>query len=273
MLETVMKYEIIFYVMGIMMAVGMLAKLISYLTTRKLVKAASDIQKSNQRLMRLIKAKFEHASMVSDKVQNVDAFVKKYLYEYKVFGARLGSWQSFTLKMIWLIVTVGVIGVVSSYQTVGLEEQTLRYGAFAAIYAVLLVSIHILSDEKTKLDAAKNYMVEYLENVCMHRYEKANQALQAVREEKLVQNVEGSIIQKAEGIMAQHVEGSEILSTEGRVTQNLEETAGTRIVKETTAAVEKKKDVELQIAEEQQDIKHRDEQEKRFRAILEEFLA
>ena len=71
MLETVMKHDVIFYVIGLLMAVGVLAKLVSYFTARKLVRAASDIQKSNHRLMRLVKAKFEHATMVSDKVQNV----------------------------------------------------------------------------------------------------------------------------------------------------------------------------------------------------------
>ena len=77
MLETVMKHNVIFYVMGSLMTVGILAKLVSYFTARKLVKAAGDIQKSNQKLMRLVKAKFEHASMVSDKVKNVEAFANK----------------------------------------------------------------------------------------------------------------------------------------------------------------------------------------------------
>lgn len=248
MLETVLKQGIIFYVIGILMAAGMLAKLISYITARRLVKAASDIQKSNQRLMRLVKAKFEHASMVSDKVQNVDAFVKKYLYEYKVFGAHLSTWQSFPLKMIWVIVTFGLLSFLMSYQAVGLEEQTLRYGAFAAIYAVILVSIHILSDEKTKLDAAKNYMVEYLENVCVHRYEKASQALHAVREENVAENAEEELTEDK----VEHVEKNKIKKN---------------------AVVEEAKNPQLSLTEEQEDRKRRDEQEMRIRAILEEFLA
>ena len=245
MLETVMKHDVIFYVMGLFMAVGVLAKLVSYFTARKLVKAASDIQKSNQRLMRLIKAKFEHASMVSDKVQNVEAFVNKYFYEYKVFGARLGSWRSFPFKMIGLIITFGLIGMAASFKISGLEEQTFRYGAFAAIYAVILASIHILSDEKTKLDAAKNYMVEYLENVCVRRYEKANQALQSsedsVQPEEVVQPTE-EVVRPAEEVV-QAVE-SETVPPEPELSFAKEETA-----------------------------KSREDQEMRIRAILEEFLA
>lgn len=245
MLETVMKHDVIFYVMGLFMAVGVLAKLVSYFTARKLVKAASDIQKSNQRLMRLIKAKFEHASMVSDKVQNVEAFVNKYFYEYKVFGARLGSWRSFPFKMIGLIITFGLIGMAASFKISGLEEQTFRYGAFAAIYAVILASIHILSDEKTKLDAAKNYMVEYLENVCVRRYEKANQVLQSsedsVQPEEVVRPTE-EVVRPAEEVV--QAAESETVPPEPELQFAKEETA-----------------------------KSREDQEMRIRAILEEFLA
>lgn len=231
MLETIMKHGIIFYVIGILMAAGVLAKFVSYITSKKLVKAASDIQKSNQRLMRLVKAKFEHASMVSDRVQNVEAFVQKYLYEYKVLGARLDTWRTFPMKMIWLIVTFGLLGVAASYQTEGMTTQTFWYGAFGSICAVVLISIHILSDEKGKLAAARNYMVEYLENVCARRYEKASQTMQTVKEDE-----------------------------EDEVEKILEET-------------QEKEEVEIQIAEEEQDSEQKDEQEIRFRAILEEFLA
>jgi hypothetical protein len=243
-----MKHDMIFYVMGILLAVGVLAKMVSYFTARKLVRAASDIQKSNHRLMRLVKAKFEHATMVSDKVQNVEAFVNKYFYEYKVLGARLCGWQSFPFKMIGLIITFGLVGMAVSFSASGLGEQTFRYGAFAAIYAVVLVSIHILSDEKIKLDAAKNYMVEYLENVCVRRYEKANRMLQSSEDDA-------------------HSSESEMQSSENDV-QLAEENAQS---KEPEAEVTLP-EPELQFAKEET-TKSREDQEMRIRAILEEFLA
>ena len=261
MLETGVKHAVSFYVMGLFMAVGVLAKLVSYFTARKLVKAASDIQKSNQRLMRLIKAKFEHASMVSDKVQNVEAFVNKYFYEYKVFGARLGSWRSFPFKMIGLIITFGLIGMAASFKISGWEEQTYRYGVFAAIYAVILVSIHILSDEKTKLDAAENYMVEYLENVCVRRYEKANQALQSsegsVHPEEVISVSENGMQASRSGVQ--------------------EDENGVKLAQEKVLQKEQERETvspepELQFAKEET-AKSREDQEMRIRAILEEFLA
>lgn len=178
MLETIVKHGVIFFAMGAMMGLGVFAKIISYITVRKVEREASEIQKSNHKLMRLVKAKFEHASMVSDKVQNVEAFVKKYLYEYRVLGVRLVTWQGLQKKAIWLLGAFGIVGTLSSLQVQGMNEQTFQYISWTGILLVLLSVIQVMSDEKTRLEAAKNYMVDYLENVCIHRYEKVNQAIQ-----------------------------------------------------------------------------------------------
>lgn len=175
MLETIVEKEIIFYVMGIVFGLAVLAKLISYITVRKMAKAASEIHKSNHRLMRLIKAKFEHASMVSDRVQNVEAFVEKYIYEYRVFKVSLCFWRGLPRKTIWAIVLLGVVGVFTSYRIDGMSVLTLQYLQWTCIWSLFLALLHFLLEEDMRIDAAKNYAVEYLENVCVHRYARANQ--------------------------------------------------------------------------------------------------
>ena len=237
MLEAVIKQGVIFYVMGVMLVIGIAAKVISHFTTGKMVRAAGEIQKSNHRLMRLVKAKFEHASMVSDKVQNVEVFVKKYLYEYKVFGVHLSTWQSLPKKMAWLIAAIGIAGSLISFQALGMGEETFRYICFTGIFAVALFSIHILSDEKTKWAAAENYMVDYLENVCLHRYEKAGLDAQKVTE---AENAEAEPL-KAE--TDENVPGALEMQEKSEISKQAELT------------------------------KERVEQEMRIRAILEEFLA
>ena len=63
MLEVIVKQNVIIYVMGALFGLGILAKLVSVFTARRLVREAKDIHNSNHRLMKLVKAKFEHASM------------------------------------------------------------------------------------------------------------------------------------------------------------------------------------------------------------------
>ena len=237
MLETVIKYDVIFYLMGVAVAVGAIGKLISYVSVKKLVKASSEIQKSNHRLMRLVKAKFEHASMVSDKVQNIEAFAQKYLYEYKVLFASLYTWATLPVKMAWLSFVLGAMGAVACYGVQGMKESVFMHIGVAFVCFVFLISVHVLSDEKRKIDVVKNYIVEYLENVCVHRYEKANRvAVEAVADPVQV------AIQEIE-----------------------EENTPEEIVQEVR---------EEEISKEETDTsKYRVEQEMRIRAILEEFLA
>ena len=190
MLETIVEKEIIFYAMGIVFGFAVLAKIVSYITVRRMAKAAGDIHKSNHRLMRLIKAKFEHASMVSDKVQNVKAFVEKYIYEYRVLKISLHSWRSFPGKAIWVIALFGVFGIFTGYRLEGLGVLTLQYLQWTCIWILFLVLLHYMMDEQVRLEATKNYAVEYLENVCIHRYAKANQVISEQEQEVVEEQVE-----------------------------------------------------------------------------------
>ena len=206
MLETVVKQEIIFYAMGILMVLGIVARLVSHFTVRRMVKAAGEIQKSNHRLMKLVKAKFEHASMISDKVQNVEAFVDKYIYEYKVFGVRLGGWRAFPKKVLWIIGILGVFAIFESFRMGGASDLMLKYVQWTGIFVLFLLLLGFVAEENSRLDATKNYMVEYLDNVCIHRYAKMNHAAEEVEEtvEKSAEEEE-----KIEEVVAEPVDTSE----------------------------------------------------------------
>ncbi len=202
MLETIVKQQIIFYAMGILMVLGIVAKLVSHFTVRRMVKAAAEIHKSNHRLMKLVKAKFEHASMLSDKVQNVGAFVDKYIYEYKVLGVRVGAWRTFTKKVLWLISILGVFAIFESYRVGGFNDLTLQYVQWTGIYILFLLLLGFVTEEASSLEAMKNYMVEYLENVCIHRYAKMNQNIQEseTEEEEIIEEIQEENTKEAEPI-------------------------------------------------------------------------
>lgn len=230
--------EIIFYAMGVLLGISLLAKLITTFTIRRMVKEAAEIQKSNHKLMKLVKSKFEHASMVSDRVQNVGAFVDKYLYEYKVCGIRLHSWQNVPKRGLFVILILGVFTVCESVRSEGMTMATVGYIQWTGIFLLLLLLIQFVSGEKTQLEAARNYMVDYLENVCVHRYAKKHQ---------MVEEESSEVVQK----------------------ENLQGENGTEEVQATVNEVKMEGQVTPQISEEEK----RSQQEIRIRAILEEFLA
>ena len=181
MLEYIVKSEIVYYVIGIAGVLGILSKLIVGITLRKLVKAASDMSKSTHKFMKLVRAKFEHACMVNERVDNVDVFVSKYIQEYKVMGVSIHTWQRF--EKIWVYVTLiaATIRIVVIYyyaQLIGSMSQIemtnsmIVTGSIAVAECIVLIGIYQIGDEKYKLSALKVYMIDYLENVYAQRLQK-----------------------------------------------------------------------------------------------------
>lgn len=195
MVEAIVKQEIIVFVMGVLAGVGIIAKLVSYMTVRKMVKAAGEMQKSTHRLMKLVKAKFEHASMISDKVQNVRAFVDKYIYEYEVLRLKLCTWQSIPKKMLWIIGIVGGFCMLVSDRKLGDGDLLLKYMQWTIVFGFSLLLFYYVLEEETRLQATQNYMVEYLENVCVHRYEKESRK-EVVPDEKPILDEKELVIEE-----------------------------------------------------------------------------
>lgn len=113
--------------------------------------------------------------MVSDKVQNVGAFVEKYLYEYRVLGVRLHTWRQWAKGSIWLCLIFGATGTALAYAAGEREQGLYRYGILGGVGALALFILRMLADDAYQLEAAKTYMVDFLENTYAHRYAKANQ--------------------------------------------------------------------------------------------------
>ena len=64
MLETMMVSSgSVMYVMAAVGILGVLAKIVNRMTLDRLIKAAGNMPKSTHKLMKLVKAKYEHACM------------------------------------------------------------------------------------------------------------------------------------------------------------------------------------------------------------------
>ena len=172
MLELMLDRHVIYVLMGMSAFAGVVSKVVVGRTLRKLVAAAESMGKSNHPLMRLVRAKFEHTCMISEKVENVGVFVDKYLYEYRVGGVRLHAWRRLQMAGAGLCLILGVVGAIISYRIKGATEQTAMIGGTGVALALIVFLVHMLTDEEYQLEAVRNYMVDYLENIYQHRYEK-----------------------------------------------------------------------------------------------------
>ena len=172
MLELMLDRHVIYVLMGMSAFAGVVSKVVVGRTLRKLVAAAESMGKSNHPLMRLVRAKFEHTCMISEKVENVGVFVDKYLYEYRVGGVRLHAWRRLQMAGAGLCLILGVVGAIISYRIKGATEQTAMIGGTGVALALIVFLVHMQTDEEYRLEAVRNYMVDYLENIYQHRYEK-----------------------------------------------------------------------------------------------------
>ena len=172
MLELMVDRHVIYVLMGMSTFAGVVSKVVVGRTLRKLVTAAESMGKSNHPLMRLVRAKFEHTCMISEKVENVGVFVDKYLYEYRVGGVRLHAWRRLQMAGAGLCLILGGVGAIISYRIKGATEQTAMIGGTGVALALIVFLVHMLTDEEYRLEAVRNYMVDYLENIYQHRYEK-----------------------------------------------------------------------------------------------------
>lgn len=173
--EVVTDTNIVFYLMIAVGVVGVLSKAVNQITLRRMVRAAGNMQKSTHKLIKLVRAKYEHALMLHDRVENAEAFVEKYIYEYRGFLLRIHTWRQLEVQSIWFSGILAAFGGAVWYMENGFCEEMYRYISLGAAEMVLLFVISQLSDEQYKIEAAKNYMVDYLENICAMRRKKTRQ--------------------------------------------------------------------------------------------------
>lgn len=190
MLKMIVEKQVLLIIAGVFMALGIGSKCVVDATLRKLVYGAGNMNKSTHPFIRLVRAKFEHVCMISEKVENVGVFVDKYLYEYRVLGIRLHTLRRMERISAVLCICCGVTGAGLQYvQDGGMTDVVLKTGAIGIGAGIFVFLFHLTTDEKYKLQVARNYMVDYLENICLHRYEKAYR-----KEKEESQKMKGKVV-------------------------------------------------------------------------------
>ncbi len=256
--------NVITYLMAVVGVIGVLAKAVNQLTLRSLVKAAGNMPKSTHKLIKLVRAKYEHACMIHDSVENIDAFVEKYIYEYRGFLFRIHTWRQLELLSVWFAGILAALGASAHYLSYGFTESVYQYIAAGLAEMIFLSVVIRLSDEPYKINAVKMYMVDYLENICAFRLKKQRQSerekINVISQENSPKTVFQSSTQPAEKKAPQKEERKLSINIEGepRTAEKSETARQTlkRTVKEKTEEEEKPA-----------------LREEAIRQILEEFLA
>ena len=187
MLDRIVRVQIIFYFVGVAIAWGIFARVVTGISIKRLVRASGNMSKSNHALMKLVRAKYEHACMASDKVYNVDVFVDKYLFEYRTMGIRLHTWMQCEKAAMWMCAILCLLGGFTGYIGGNTQGEVINYLTVGIMGTGILFLMYLAADEKYRLGAVRNYMIDFLENTYAHRFEKnEKKEMQAVEEREIV---------------------------------------------------------------------------------------
>ena len=107
--------------------------------------------------------------MVHDTVENTDAFVEKYIYEYRGFLFKIHTWRQIEILTVWFSGILALSGASADYLYYGAVESVYQYIAVGAAEMILLEVIRRMSDEPYKIQGVKMYMIDYLDNTCAVR--------------------------------------------------------------------------------------------------------
>lgn len=159
------------YVTAALCAVEILAKGMLSHTYKRLICAASDMGRSDHRLIKTLRMRFDTCYQLKIGVTDVNIFVEKYLQHYRVLGLRLRTWESFGNLCMLLSMISGLGGAVCAmgYE---LDRWLVFNSLFAGVFGNgLILVFDCLYEIPNKRNLLRVDMLDFLENIYKPRLE------------------------------------------------------------------------------------------------------
>ena len=153
----------IYVLLGLCIA-GALLKLTIVLVYKNLLRNSRKMPVSNNKLLRTIRTKFETCYKLKLGVNNVDIFVDKYVYRYKICGILLYTWENICGQLLLLcaFVTCGstILGVMNDCG----KKDVLSTLLVGLVATMLLITLDVLVNTRRIKEVIRINVKDYLEN-------------------------------------------------------------------------------------------------------------
>ena len=160
----------LYIILGIC-GVGFFIKFVLSMKYRLLIRASKRMGTSKNRLMRLLRLKFETCYKLNIGVNNVDTFVDKYVYRYRFCGFLLYTWETISGEIVILSVLAGsIFSILGLLERLEIDDilSTLIAGVLGAL---VLISYDFFINLNMKRKVLKINIRDYLENFLKARLE------------------------------------------------------------------------------------------------------
>lgn len=170
MTEFMNHYGIVYGVL-LLCVLEILAKGMLSHTYGRLIKAARDMGRSEHRLMKTLRVKFEACYKLKIGVPNVEIFVEKYLRHYRVLGLHLKTWEAFCNQCM-LLAMMGSLGGGIWAMIQGMNQAVIFSGLFAGILGNgCILLFDGMYGVHNKRELLRVDMMDFLENIYKPRLE------------------------------------------------------------------------------------------------------
>lgn len=172
MVQDLFDKYIFLYVMAGLCGFGIFVKLVISIIYRFLMRASDNMANSKNKLMKLVKLKFEACYKLKIGVNNVDTFVDKYVYRHKFCGIFLYTWENLGGQLLMLCLLTGTIGAGLGLVYDCGEVVILSTFFVGVVSSALLIIVESFINLPAKRNLIKINMKDYLENMLKVRLEQ-----------------------------------------------------------------------------------------------------
>lgn len=164
MLLYMYEHNIIIYAMFVLFGLGLLLKIMQAVTYYQLIKASEEMATSENRLMKQIRLRFDTCYKIKIGVHNVDSFVDKYVYSYKIGGVSLYTLENLSGQITMIGLLLALFGGMAAYLLDCGQEVILSTLTIGSSTVLLLIAFDMLFSLSAKQKLLRVHMKDYLEN-------------------------------------------------------------------------------------------------------------
>lgn len=172
MVKILFEQNIILYVFAGLCGLGLLVRLIVNLVFKNLVKASENPAETKNKLLKLMKMRFEACYKAKIGVNNVDTFVDKNVLRYRFCGVLLSTWDNVGGQILFLNLLIVPVSAVFGVVFDCGQDLVMMTGAVGILTSAVLIIV----DKSINLSAKKRILhlnlLDYLENFCKVRLEQ-----------------------------------------------------------------------------------------------------
>lgn len=164
MVEILFNNYVMAGIIGVIFVIGAFCKVVIGTSLSNIIKESENMNNTRQTLLKQIKLKYESCHRLNLRINNVSAFINKYIYKHKIIGVSIKRLNSIANTSFLLCGTLGLASGVVLYLNSVKSRQIVIYISAGIILSICGFIWGNVIDIKSKIEMLKINIQDYLEN-------------------------------------------------------------------------------------------------------------